>query len=212
MSVMITELDVVKDHLDIDRTDSGEDNRLQQFLNQVEDIVFGYTGRGADLYSSADYTEFHSGTGRIRMYSRMRPLTDVTTLHIDSVGYFGKGTSGDIFSANSLLTEGSDYVPVREDESEENRGEIQAINQKFTTGQGNIKLVYTAGYTNLPNDLQFAILQLLSLVNASAEKGVTLKSETFGKYEWEAADNDSDQKSVLGNVITTLSRYLQITI
>lgn len=211
MSVMITDLGIIKNHLDITVTDSGEDNRLQQFLNQVEEIVFAQTLRGADLYSNVSYTEFHSGVNRQRLYARMRPMTNVTSLHVDAVGYYGKG-DGDIFSANALWTEGVNYVPIREDESERNRSEIQAINQVFPLGQGNIKLLYDAGYSALPADLEFSICQLVALVRNSSEKGQILNSETFGKYQWKGADEDSENKPVLAGVNATLSRYRNVPI
>jgi len=214
MSVMITDLDILKNHLDIGSTDSGEDNRLQQMLNEAEEVIFGQVGRNAELYSSTSIQEFHSGGGREKLFTRARPLTKITSLNVDPTGYFGKGT--DPFNSTTDWTEGVDFVASREDENEENRGQILAIHRVFPDDKGNVKLVYEAGYAALPADLEFAIVQLVSLFRSGAEKGQILGSETFGKYAYRVMTGGTDatgqQRGIIGTVNTTLSRYRNIRV
>lgn len=118
------------------------------------------------------YTQYLSGNGQPKLPLRYRPVTSVTSVHLDAGGLFGKGD--DAFPASSQLTEGTEYVlqydPTGNATSksgllirlgggiagtplsafwpwEYRRGSLTARYPPcWPEGLGNIKVVYEAGY------------------------------------------------------------------
>lgn len=172
----------VKTHLGI--TDSSEDALLAQVLAEVSQVVKSYTKRGEALASSAAFTEYHSGDDTDVLFSKLRPLTSITTLAVDSDGYYGQGTSP--FPSATEWVAGQDFALVNAAEAEDNAGKVVAINRLFPKGKGNIKLVGVAGYASAPADLELAVHNLVAAVRSAANAGAggPLASETFGRYTY----------------------------
>lgn len=172
----------LKIHLGIPSSDTSEDAKLDQLILGVESSVLKYLKRGD--FASTSYTEYYSGDDRELLILKHRPVTAITSIRVDSYGYAGQ--SPDAFPASSAWTSGVDfYTPVLT-EDEENASLVYAIKngEKWPIGRGNIKVVYTAGYSEIPDDLTLAVNQLIAAVRASSEHGGPVSEETFGEYSY----------------------------
>ena len=214
---VLTSLSKLKTHLDIVSSDSSEDNLLNQLINEIEETIFGYVGRGSELGSNQTFTEYLDGNGRDYLFVRYFPLTSITSLSVDSAGNYGVPTNA--FATSTDWTEGTDFGIPHIDESEENRGKIVSLGSLdfkvspsiFPRGRGNIKIVYTAGYCTPPKDLQNAVHQLTAAVRQGASKGGVLASETIGRYSYRllsGSDTDGGGGLEMMLVRSVLGRYM----
>jgi len=210
---VLTNLDKVSDHLGIGSTDSAEDNLLVQLIEEVEQVVFEYTGRGEELGQSLAFTEYYDGTGRHELWLRKFPVTSVTTLSVDGGGYYGKGTTP--FPSSTDWTEGTEFAIPLVEESEKNRGKVVALGSvDFRTpsvwprGTGNIKVIYRAGYSAAPRDLEMAVHMLVAKVRNDADKGVPLASETLGKYAYTVLMGGKKSGLEVLTIRSILGRYV----
>lgn len=213
----LTTLSQFKDFLD--ETGSDDDAQLLSFLEGAESAVERYLHR---KLKSDTYTEYLDGHGEKVLYLENRPLTEVTSVHVDNDGYYGYAT--DAFQAADEWTSGEEFAPQRTDESEKNASALVAIpalgksNGFWPRGDGNIKVVYKAGYTAIPEDVVLAVHQLAKVLRSSAENGVAgaLKSETQGRYAYtlltgaEAAADSSGQDIVQAKSL--LKHYREVLI
>jgi hypothetical protein len=54
----------------------------------------------------------------------------------------------------------------------------------WPTGRGNIKVEYTAGYSTIPDDLNYATASLVAWMVRNQTKGAPLQSENLGAYSY----------------------------
>jgi hypothetical protein len=171
----------LKIHLDIDVNDQSEDTRLEQLLEQVEEAIYGWTGR--DSFVSQQFIEYHDGNGRSMLALDRRPATAITDLRVDANGYYGSGDNA--FPESTVWQSGKDFALKRADESERNGGLVIALRHAWPEGRGNIKVAYTAGYTEIPRDLQLATHMLCAATRNAAETGAIKAQERLGDYSYQ---------------------------
>jgi len=168
---------------------TGEDDLLNLLIVQADSFFEGQTNRSIE---SNSYTEYYNGNGRDFLYLDNRPVTSITNLYVDQEGYYGQAAGA--FAAATEWTAGDDFALVRSDESEKNRGLVRALKHRefyshqggiWPAGKGNIKVVYDAGYTVVPDDLQGAAQSLIALWRSAAEQGLPLRSEQLDSYAYE---------------------------
>jgi len=109
----------------------------------VEDIINAKTQEfhtycGVPQIKSRQYTEFYDGRGDVDLFPYRFPIISVSSIHLDSEWEF---------SIESLL-DSADYRIVN------NRYIV--FKSGFASGLQNIKLIYTAGYASIPNDIKLA--------------------------------------------------------
>ena len=184
-SPTLTSLSEFKTHLGI--SDTSEDAELTQWLIGVEEAVKRFCGRD---FVSAAATEYYDGEDRELLPLRRRPLTAVASVHVDAIGYGGTGTNA--FSSDSEWTVGERWFPRSLQESEENGSILVAIGGIWPKGRSNIKVVNTAGYTTIPEDLKLAIHSLGAVVRDSAESGKIKGGETVGRYAYSVISGQAD--------------------
>lgn len=205
MPPVLTTLTKVKLHLGI--ADTSEDTKLDQWILEVESSVLQWLKRAI---VSAERTEYYSGSGRKMLVLRHRPVTAVGSVKVDQQGYFGDNS--DSFDDSTLWTRGVDWALPRADASEENGGMLMAVGAGglWPLGDGNIKVVYTAGYTTIPADLELAVNSLVGAVRKMAEAGgaAPIAGETIGRYSYYLLSNPS-QAAAAGVVaaVSVLSSY-----
>ncbi len=124
---------------------------------------------------SATYTEDYSGTGDRVLSLRHYPVTALTSISV---------SADRTFPASSLIPAG-DYVLDKEaglvTQVSSSTIEIFRTNPVWSTGRYNIRVVYTAGYTTVPEDLKEAAIVWASW--KLAKRGaVGLTSETIGSH------------------------------
>ncbi|MFQ5452255.1 MAG: phage head-tail connector protein [Candidatus Paceibacterota bacterium] len=154
----LTSLTTAKDHLGI--TDASQDTRVERWIDTASQMIEKATDRV--LYSKS-HTEVQDGRGSKSILLRQYPVTAITSLHIDSQG---------TFDANSLIA-AADYAQRDEDE-------LVLRSSTFKRGLQNIQIVYTAGFSTIPADLENACLELIEFMydrRGDRRVGVASKSK-----------------------------------
>ena len=198
-SPTLTTLAEFKTHLGIASSDTSQDTRLTQFLVGVEEAVKNFCREGL---KSETVTEYYDGSGRELLVLRRRPLTAVSSVRVDAFGRAGLGA--DAFPEESAWEIGEDFFPKRVDQSEGNGSILIAVDRAWPEGRGNIKVVYTAGYASIPEDLKLGIHTLAAFVKSSAAAGLMKGSETIGRYSYSLLTGANEHSSGI-DVITARS-------
>ncbi len=182
----------LKPLLNIAPDNTAQDTLLTQCLAVAEEAVRGYCHRPGLVSPPVAYTAYLDGTGTDTARLPHYPVTLLTSISEDPGGYYG--TSPNSFGTGSLLTEGTDFVLVRDDPSAVylslsgllkrlrggNLGTLYGGWPMLTYGTlaggpagprwfktpGSIKAVFTAGYTAtaVPADLTGAVAQIAAWI------------------------------------------------
>jgi hypothetical protein len=183
----IITLNEVKSHLGIDGSD--QDLILQRIVSGVEQGVKRWTRRKIDRYEGE--IEYHSGNGFMRkLYLRNRPVVNVSSVHIDPIGYFGQAAGA--FDASTELLQGVDWAIEDTSESERNVGCLIYLAGCWPIGIGNIKITYDHGYSIAPADLRLGCLELCRTIYNEMSNGGVLASESLGDYSYSLLTTPSD--------------------
>ncbi len=201
---VLTTLANLKTHLGI--TDTAEDVRLTQWLDAVDQAVLSSLRRGP--FVSTSHTEYHSGTDRHLLPLKYRPLTAVAGVWVDSAGFGGHGQ--DAFPDSSEWVIGREWFPMDLEETESNGSLLAAIHGFWPCGQKNIKVVYTAGYTTVPADLELAVHELVTAVRMGAEKGGIIGEETIGRYSYKLINGQAGTGDALVTARSILAKYREV--
>lgn len=223
----LTDISKLKIHLGIADTDVSQDVRLEQLIDGVSQAVRRYCGRD---FNSAQRTEYFSGDGTEWVYLPHRPATAIVGVWLDSGGYYGQ-SSGGFADPATLLTQGVDYYCETLESNERNPSRlvriagswpyqlspfalpIGAARAYWPYGRGNIKVTYTAGYREMPDDLEMAVHMLCAQTKNSIKYGSPVRSETFGRYSYELlAGSFERQPPEVGTIKSILSGYTECPI
>ena len=208
----LTTLADLKTYLGI--SDSSEDALLNLLIADADAAILGYIGRTIE---QATLTEYYSGDGTQMLLLKQRPVTAVTSVHVYQSGYSGQGSGA--FASSTEWTAGEDFYIRTVVENESNTGELVAIKGPGTftadhqpktwgewpRGTGNIKVVYTAGYSTVPSDLAGACRILVAWMRASRDNGMPVKSEKLGAYSYTLMDDTGGPE--LATVRGACNRY-----
>ena len=183
--------------LGLDPGNTAQDAKLL-LLNTVAGEWLGeWLNRpGFDLKSR---TEYYDGTGTQKLLLRSRPVytSPAVKVYEDDQGFWG-AASGSFDATTTELTYGTDFALML-DPGEEGRSrsgilvrmngywERPSVRQRgylspfIGEGFGNVKVVYTAGYTvdTLPAQLRMAANLLIARLNYVWPLGVELGSESY---------------------------------
>ena len=204
----LSSLSALKIHLGI--SDTSADAVLTQILNSVDTACLRFLNRGG--FISASHTEYHSGWNHPKLALKQRPMTAISSVRVDSGGYFGHGTNA--FPSISEWTLGTHFAPTAGFSENENNGSVlMAIGGNWPEGNGNIKVVYTAGYSSVPADLQLAVNQICAGVYNSRIQGGFVGKETFGEYSYELVNGgDLPSGAEIASARETLARYREVAV
>lgn len=230
----IIELNTVKTILGISLADTSLDTLITALIPVAQSVVETFIGWKLD---SASNTEFYSGNGTSNLILNRKPVTLITSINVDNEGAFGQKVGA--FGAGTLLEAGVDYASIEITAGFNPSGIVKRLNSPFSIfnlfaaqtgylsrqvrqgtpwpyGQGNIKIIYTAGYNtgNCPGDLQQAISLLIAwMKNNNPNGGLATLNESLGaaSYGLGAANNATGSAlsglGELGTVRQILSRY-----
>lgn len=184
----------------------------QTLIDTAETLLLNYIGRPL---TSASRTEYYSAVpGQKTVRLRIWPVASVTTVHVDPRLNFGQNT---LITTPQLLTAGQDYALIWNESGVASQGlleyfglanggygwtgpytpltgyglSVAARNANFgwPVGQGNIKVVYTAGYATIPDDFKIAVAyQARWLQKVGTNAGIVMQSETLGQNSYTMAD------------------------
>lgn len=212
------------------------DGMLSQMLAAADAAVKRYLRRDIE---QANYTEFYSGTGKQDIKLRQRPaVTTGLSVYLDQNGFWGQGSGA--FASDKLLTAGTDYALILDKGSSSECGLIRRLGLQslsgisggiyypsgiragtltgwdrgaiWPPGDGNIKVIYTAGYTaaTMPGDLIEAVCMLAAQLKAAKDQGHPLQQESFIDYSYTLMQ--SSKAPFLSEVRSLLAPYREILV
>lgn len=195
---MLTDLETVKSLLRISPGDPQGDVVLEYLLAGVDSAVKGFCKR---QFEASDYTEFYSGPGTPDLVLHNRPVSAVASVWVDPQGFYGQRSGS--FGPTTLLVPGVDFclkIDAKDGTQNSNSGLLTRLGSSivgdfmgffaefrrgtlttrlppvWARGIGNIKVQYTAGYTdeNMPADLITSVVSLVGILRAGTPIGTPI--------------------------------------
>lgn len=208
-------------------TSDGEDLAIRGRLIESQAAAEAYCNRTFEL---ATYTEFFDG-GQPSLFLGQWPVVSDPTgdpaipapvVSVDADGLYGAGT----FGASSLAVSGTDYALLPDGELRWlGRGTLGGggwgyghCSGGWPYGQGNIRVVYHAGYQGActtPADLKGAIMDIAAAKRVQSENGGRLvQKERLGQYQVEYADTTTagGSRSAAPDPWKVLDRYRKVVV
>lgn len=143
-----------------DSTDAA-DTLIKDLIDRVSTRIERYCDR---VFEEATYTEYYDGTGTDYLYTNQYPIVTISGIYDDTLWAWGEDT----------LISGTEY------RISNNKRKV-LYNTYFTDASENIKIVYTAGYTTIPYDIQqVCITEVLRIYKRKLEPDVSSKSMQDG--------------------------------
>lgn len=140
-------LDEFKTYKGINNT--NEDSKLQSIIVSVSEFVKNYCNRTFNDYVITEKTEFLDARENAKLFLDEFPVISITSIETttNNSDYTALVENTDYYIDQSLgIIYSGDGIPL-------------AIN--ITYNPTNIRIIYTAGYPDLPEDLKIAILDLV---------------------------------------------------
>ena len=168
----LTTLVDVKQHLGI--TDASEDSFLEKLIDRSTSRIESHVNR---KLKKRAFTELYDGPGTQHLLLNQFPITTVTSVNIDQGQDFLAGTNIDL-----------DALIIRAEEGLLSFGGETGGGPGFDTGiwiagTRNIKVVYTAGYDPIPDDLTHACVKLVAVeFNRSREGADGIETESVSGH------------------------------
>lgn len=203
----------------IDSCREGAEAFLQEYLNRS--------------LEKTRRTEYYTGNGHRVFHLRQRPVWQIHSLWLDHYGFYGV-PSGSFDNTATLLTPGVDYVLDQDQATPSTTGPLSrsgvVVRQKTVWPQmdrnyvpgrvsteagpsfGNLKVDYTAGYEELPNDLLMVVAMLTALFKKLLPHGQLLESERIGSYSYTILTGRQMQSThpVMGSIDRILTKYKEV--
>ena len=187
------------------------DDKLTAMLRGAEDAVRAHCGRDlTDGFESKSRTYYppmaELGTTRIALPER--PVTAITSIHIDSTGYFGVPSGA--FASDTEQTSGTQYVLEMEDGTTSSSGVVIKLPgilggsatapssqaSVWPTYTGGVKIVYTGGYVPRPNAsatmprlIEMAVCTLFREIWVTSKEGMPLESQAVLAMSYQVAND-----------------------
>ena len=187
------------------------DDKLTAMLRGAEDAVRAHCGRDlTDGFESKSRTYYPPMTelGTTRIALPERPVTAITSIHIDSTGYFGVPSGA--FASDTEQTSGTQYVLEMEDGTTSSSGVVIKLPgilggsatapssqaSVWPTYTGGVKIIYTGGYVPRPNAsatmprlIEMAICTLFREIWVTSKEGMPLESQAVLAMSYQVAND-----------------------
>jgi hypothetical protein len=170
-------------------------------------------------------TEYLDGNGLQAVSLRETPITSITSVYLDTSGFYGQGDNNP-FGSTTLLTSGADYfLKIDNNAGTSDSGLLYRamrvwpstmnyisynLYPRITPVQGPclgcIKVTYVGGYNLIPEDLKQAIFQIVQDRKGAIAQGEKMSSESFENYAYSLGQPDSEIMKI-GSVGRTIMSY-----
>lgn len=166
--------------------DDAEDV-VEALISRVQKMFESYCDR---TFDAATYTEYHDGNYQSKIITDQWPITTVSGIWEDSSWEWGSGSELD---STSYRTVHSRYIVL-------NAG-------YFTKAPQSIKIIYTAGYSTIPEDLKHACVMEVVRLFRNFYKAEDIG--TFGRTEGDVTTTYQTE-DLLPAVKTILAKYRRV--
>lgn len=181
----LTTLEAAKDYLDILPGDTDQDDRVKRMINAASQRIEKITNRKLKLQT---VTEYQDGRANSKLVLRQWPAQKPSVVNLDPSWVYD--------SENDLPT--TDY-DVEQDQF------LVRKSGYFPKGVRNVKIIYQAGYTEVPSDLEEACLMMVQWLDAMrTDRRVGTKSKS------KAGENISFTDDVPPMIMSFIEPYIRI--
>lgn len=121
-----------------DKADDDMNKQLEVLIDQTTELFEGYCDR---KFLSRTYTEYLDGTGTYNLFTKHYPITSISGIYDNSSWEW---TDSDLISGTNYRIKNDNCV---------------ICNTTWGEYDQNIKIIYTAGYATVPEDLKLACIE-----------------------------------------------------
>lgn len=196
-------------------TNSVYDELANNCLDVASTAVKNYLHREIEL---GTYTHYFDGDGSNVLLLRQRPVVSITSVNSDLAGFYGQNAAG--FGVGTSLVAGVDFA-LKIDDPTGSKSESGILLRTGTAsvtqwsamfygtllagargtpwlrGYGNIRVVYVAGYSQVPDPIAQATVQVASEMYLAASRGGHLpSSENLGDYSYSLGSDGEGRPSL----------------
>lgn len=188
----LTTLAKVKEYLELDSSDTTYDTLLSHLITAASDFIQSYCNRwfNEKSYSKEEY----DGTGDSRLNLKQYPVSSSSSFTLE------KNQAVDN-SDNWTTYDGKDYW-IHYDE-----GIVELYADIFTKAPRKYRVSYTAGYSSVPVDLEWACWKIVSAI-FNKRKAEGISQESLGDYSVHFMDIIQEDKTLK----EVLNRYRNINL
>jgi hypothetical protein len=216
----------VKTFLEIPDDDTSRDGVLRQLIRSVSSLVEEYCGR---TFGANTYEEYYSGDNTPILVLNQRPVSAIINIWEDTGGYWGQ--SPDAFNSASLLVSGTNYaLEIDQADGSSRCGLVYRINGTWPCpfrvspgnlsssapyGVGNLKVIYEAGYSAVPETVKIATELSISRIWRMGKYGGLVQSEQTPGYSWALATSVTKPEGNLSlspEAISMLGRFRNFSV
>ena len=178
-------------------TVSTDDSLIDSLILYADAAVKKATNR---VFASASYTERRDGNGREELRLQQYPVTALTSVKVDSNREFGADTALD---ADEYDLDGD-------------AGLVYRIGTVWPCGTRNIQVVYTAGYSTIPDDVVHAANIIVAdwytraKQLAGGQSQNELSGENLGEESQSYVKELVDGWGIPAQAVAILDRYRQL--
>jgi hypothetical protein len=170
----LVELDDVKSWLGIESTNTDDDGILQLLISSFSRYVLNRTGQSS-FTSVNPYVEIYDGNNASRLFLRNCPIVSILSI---IVGNYTIPQSAGLTNSGWYIDPSAKAVALRWNTSGFQISAQTIWPGRFSRGQGNIQVSYTAGYASVPFDLQEAVMEAVA-INYERKDWIDLASKTL---------------------------------
>lgn len=171
----------VKEFLGIGTAVTDDDTFIQNLITRVSDDIEKECGR---TFADATYTEYRSGDSTGLLLLDQYPINSITSIHDDIDRDYGA----------DCLIDADDYSYYSDS------GIVELDGLTFCRGVNNVKIVYNAGYTTIPTDLEQACIKRVAVEYITGKAGVNAFN----------AENSDKIKNLKESAQDTIARYRRV--
>lgn len=180
----LTTLNLVKNFMGMSGAISDTDDLIENLINRVSILMESFMNRNV---LSREYTEDHDGKGAMVLFPKQPKITTVSGIWDD---YDWEWTDDDLIDADNYKIIDENYIVFK----------TVALNN-YTA---NVRIIYTAGYSSVPDDLvQACITEVSRMYKNRNQIDITSKTLSDGSVSF-------SDKSFLPLTYTTLKKYKRL--
>ena len=217
----LTTLTSVKTQGGIAVGDTSRDAQLRSLIDGITSLVKQHLNRDLE---STNYIEYYSGNGTPLLLLNQYPVTAVSLVCVDDLGYFGTAPAG--FAPSSNLVEGVDFALMSGANGPGSTGFLRRIGTTWHRPparafgvlsnlpgipNGNIRVQYTAGFPVIPPAITMAVNALILKQASQASLGGAASQMSYEDAHI-GFFSPSDAATLLGSVESTLANYRSIPV
>lgn len=155
------------------------------------------------VFDQTTHTEYYDGNGEQNFFLDQFPIISVTSINEDAERAYG---------ADTLLVEGTDFLVYKSEGRLRKISEVSGFafgtGARFLKAELALKIVYSAGYATIPQDLELACNEMVAHLYRNRGKTSNLASQSVGSWSETYKDKPA---AIPEHVQSLLFSYVKMT-